>query len=175
MSVISGPELQGPGHAGARGPMPAAGPSRRAAGTALTDLHMAILRAFHAQRALLRPYGARLGLGPGQPKLLSYLAARGTSSQRDIASFFGINAAAVSRMLDALERGGFVSVRPDPQDRRAKAVSLTARGDEAAALWDERCAVVEEEMLAGFSSQERAQLMGMLARVSANLEGGPRA
>ena len=138
-------------------------------GSSLADMHTAVLRAFHAQRALLRPYGDALNLGPGQPKILSYLAARGTSTQRDIAAYFAVDAAAVSRMLESLAGKGMVAVTSSETDRRAKAVTLTELGHETIRAWDERCAEVEQIMLDGMSAEERAQLADLLERLRANL------
>ena len=47
--------------------------------------HMLLYRAFHAQRAALRPHMAELGPGPGQPEPPSYLAAHGPSRQKQLA------------------------------------------------------------------------------------------
>ena len=69
--------------------------------------HMKIFRLFHAQRAELRPMGAALGLGAGQPKLLNYLSVHGSCMQKELADYFEVDPAAISRMLAALERGGF--------------------------------------------------------------------
>ena len=73
-------------------------------GSSLEDFHMRLMRAFHAQRAYLRPRVDELGLGPGQPKMLVYLAVHGPSSQREVADFFECDPGAVSRMFDSLER-----------------------------------------------------------------------
>lgn len=147
-------------------------PSVGALGYSLEDLHMSILRVFHAQRAQLRPFGASLGLGPGQPKLLSYLAVRGSATQRDIADYFGIDPAAVCRMLDVLERNGFVRSAANPADRRTKVLALTEAGRVAVRAWDERCREVEAQMLAGFTPGEAAQLRVLLDRVRRNLRDG---
>ena len=64
---------------------------------------------FHAQRGALRPCLAEVGLGTGQPKLLGYLSQNGPSRQRQLADYFEIDPAAVCRMLDSLEKGGFVT------------------------------------------------------------------
>ena len=61
--------------------------------------HMMLYRLFHAQRTELRREGAALGLGAGQPKLLSYLLAHGSCMQKELADYFEIDPAAVSRML----------------------------------------------------------------------------
>ena len=71
-------------------------------GRSLEDMHMLLYRAYHAQTNYLRPRMAQLGLGPGQPKLLAYLAVHGTSTQHEMAAFFEVDDAAISRMLDLL-------------------------------------------------------------------------
>ena len=81
--------------------------------------HMLVYRAFHAQRNYLRGCLGKVGLGSGQPKLLGYLAQNGPSCQRQIADYFEIDPAAVSRMLDSLCKSGFVSRRVDEKNRRA--------------------------------------------------------
>ena len=94
-------------------------------------LHMLLYRAFHAQRNALRPCFTQLGLGAGQPKLLGYLSRNGASSQRQLADYFEVDPAAVSRMLDSLQKGGFVTRRPDDNDRRRDLVELTPAGRQA--------------------------------------------
>ena len=92
---------------------------------------MLLYRAFHAQRSCLRPHVARLGLGAGQPKLLWYLAGHGPCRQRELAEYFEIDPAAVCRMLDSLEKGGFVARSAQQGDRRADVVRLTEKGGAA--------------------------------------------
>ena len=54
----------------------------------------------------------------GQPKLIDYLSRCGPCSQKQLADYFEIDPAAVCRMLDALEKGGFVTRGVDRNDRR---------------------------------------------------------
>ena len=89
--------------------------------------HMLVYRAFHAQRNYLRGCLGKVGLGSGQPKLLGYLAQNGPSCQRQIADYFEIDPAAVSRMLDSLCKSGFVSRRVDEKNRRADVLELTGK------------------------------------------------
>lgn len=60
--------------------------------------HMKIFRLFHAQRAELRPMGAALGLGAGQPKLLNYLSVHGSCMQK---SWQTISRSTPPRIADA--------------------------------------------------------------------------
>lgn len=143
-------------------------PAEPRLGTSLDDLHMRVSFAYRLMRNCTNATARGLGLGPGQPRVLSYIAAHGGSTQREIATFFYIDPSAVSRMLDSLERGGFIACVPG-RDRRSKIADLTERGRAAIAAWDRECAEVERVMVTGFSDAERDTLFGLLERVEENL------
>ena len=136
--------------------------------------HMLLYRAFHAQRSALRPCLARLGLGSGQPKILGYLSRNGASGQRQLASYYDVDPAAICRMLDSLQKGGFVTRRPDEADKRRDLIELTPAGREAYRKWQACCLDMEEQMLAGFTPEERSSFSQFLIRAYRNLktEGG---
>ena len=131
--------------------------------------HMLIYRAFHAQRSALRPCLSELGMGAGQPKLLSYLNRYGPSSQRQLADYFEIDPAAVCRMLDSLQKGGFITRRADGRDKRRDLVELTEAGRQACETWGARCWEIEARMLRGFTPAERQRFADYLARAYRNL------
>ncbi len=130
--------------------------------------HMLLYRAFHAQRNYLRPCLNEIGLCPGQPKLITYLATNGPCRQRQLAEYLEVDPAAISRMLESLQKGGFVCLQEDDTNRRCKLVALTDRGREANALWRQNCGEIEEIMLQGFTRQEREQFADYLTRVRQN-------
>ena len=131
------------------------------------SLHILLYRAFHAQRNYLRPGLQELGLGTGQPKLLAYLAARGPCHQKQLADYFDVDPANISRMVDSLERGGFVIRRTDG---RRDLVEVTGRGREASVLWQERCRQMEEVLLQGFTPEERERFADYLFRAYQNIQ-----
>lgn len=131
-------------------------------------MHMLLYRAFHAQRNILRPYMRTLGLGAGQPKLIAYLAEHGPCRQRELADYFEVDPAAISRMVESLEKGGFIAVEADKSNRRRKSLSATDRGREAARAWMAKRAQVEEIMLRGFSPEEREAFSAYLTRALKN-------
>ena len=133
--------------------------------------HMLLYRAFHAQRNILRPYMRALGLGAGQPKLIAYLAEHGPCRQSELADYFSIDPAAISRMVESLEKGGFITVAADGKDRRRNLLSTTDRGLEAARAWLAKRAQVEEIMLRGFSPEEREAFSAYLTRARQNYVG----
>lgn len=138
--------------------------------------HMRIYRLFHAQRNFLHRQLLELGLGAGQPKLLAYLVDHGPCQQKELADYFEIDPSAVCRMLDGLERSGFL-VRSPGEDRRSGRIQLTEAGRRASAAWREHCIRREQVMLRGFSDEERSRFADYLTRAYQNLrdaqgEGG---
>ena len=114
--------------------------------------------------------GAALGLGTGQPKLMDYLSRYGPRSQKQLADYFEIDPSAVCRMLDALEKGGFVTRSVDQNDRRTGVVSLTEKGSRAATAWQQAADTVEQQMLAGFTEKEKTQFAEYFRRAYRNLK-----
>ena len=137
-------------------------------GMSLTDIHMSVSRAFHSMNNLTRPCARSLGLGQGQPRILSYIAVHGVSTQREIATFYSIDPSAVSRLLDPLERNGFLVSVPG-RDRRTRALDITDKGTQALRAWEHECREVDKIMLKGFTDAESAQLMDLLERLRGNL------
>ena len=135
------------------------------------DLYMLLYRAFHAQRKQLRPYMAQLGLSPGQPKILMYVSNHEGCMQKEAAESCDIEPATISRMIDTLEKGGFVKRVIPQNNRRAGNLYLTEKGEESYQLWQAHCLEVEQEMLTGFSEQEKEQVTEYLSRIYRNLSG----
>ena len=120
------------------------------------SFHILLYRAFHIQRKWVRARMQLLGVGAGQPKLLVYLSA--------------LDPANVSRMIESLEKGGFVIRKPDGQNRRRDLVEVTEQGRQAGACWLERCRQVEEIMLRGFSPEEKDRFADYLVRAYQNVQ-----
>ena len=134
-------------------------------------IHTLLSRTAHAMQNYLRPHLNKLGLSPGQPKVLRCLAARGPCSQRMLADYCEVDPSAICWMLDSMERDGFLVRRPSKTDRRAGEVTLTEKGQEAFATWDSQLMQLEDRMLHDFSPEERAQLREFLARAYRNVGG----
>ena len=82
----------------------------------------------------------------------------------------GLSTAAMSRATDGLVQRGLVDRIEDPEDRRAKRLSLTPTGDEfVQRLIEARLAGIEE-FVATLSPDERAQLETAIAPIVARPE-----
>ena len=85
-------------------------------------------------------------------------------TQLGLAQQIGHDKTRLIGLLDALERDGLITRAPDPADRRARVVRITAKGRRrhAAAVKDIRA--MEEELLADVP--EREQLLAALSRLA---------
>lgn len=134
-------------------------------------VHTLLARTGHAEQNYLRPYLGVLGLSPGQPKVLRCLYTNGPCSQKALASYCEVDPSAICRMLDNLEKNGFLRRQPSKTDRRTGEVSLTDKGITAFETWENQCLLLEEQMLKGFSQEEKDNLADYLARAYRNMGG----
>lgn len=119
------------------------------------------------------------GLGEvGHPMLLSILESSqnvagqcGCHAQRDLADLLHISPAAVANSLKSLEKGGYIRREPSAGDARRNMVLLTEKGMQAVHGCHTVIDEVAEQMLDGFSQEERMQLMSFRRRMLHNLRG----
>ncbi|WP_190110196.1 MarR family winged helix-turn-helix transcriptional regulator [Streptomyces cinnamoneus] len=80
-----------------------------------------------------------LGLHPTDVQCLSLLTAEpGPFTVRQIADMTGLTTGSATRLVDRLERGGYVMRAPDQEDRRRVLVSpVPARIARVTAVWDD--------------------------------------
>jgi len=102
------------------------------------------------------------GLHPGQLAVLGALADRGGMSQRRLGELIQIEKSSMVLFLDALEAGGWVLRKSDPQDRRAHVVQLTPEGARKFAGLGPRLLAAQNRFLKPLTAKEIASLSGML-------------
>jgi DNA-binding MarR family transcriptional regulator len=86
----------------------------------------------------------------------------------DLARHYGIDASAVTRLIDRLEKRKLLSRVRSDEDRRAVRLELTPSGHAIAARMPELFAEVTDKALAGFTPEEVGFLKSMLRRILAN-------
>lgn len=113
----------------------------------------------------LRP----LGLGVASVPVLVHLAQEGPLTQAQIAARLGVEQPSAATLLQRMTRDGLVERDPDPHDRRAVRISLSARAEQAmpGALAERDRA--DAQATAGLSGDEVTVLRALLARVRDNL------
>lgn len=115
-----------------------------------------------------------LGLSRAQCRLIgqvAYSEAGHAPTQAELAQNLDLTPMAIATLVDRMEAAGWIARKPSETDRRANTIALQPQ---AVAALDKAMAVsdrVQDAALAGFSAAERKQLVAMLQRVRANLQG----
>lgn len=121
-------------------------------------------------RALFADVG--LDVTPAQSNVLMVLfQAKASLTAREIATQLGLSEPTVSRFLKALEAAGWVAREPDPQDARARLVTLTAQARDALPRFIQVSNTLLDAVFEGFSHDEMQVLAKAVARITDNLEG----
>jgi DNA-binding MarR family transcriptional regulator len=116
------------------------------------------------QRALLF-----LGLTRAQCKVLGYLARNEGINQAGLADLLEIKPMTLVRQIDRMEEDGWIERRPDPGDRRARRLVLTAKASRILTRILDLSTEVRTEAFAGLSEVDGQHLIDLLERVHGNL------
>jgi len=110
-----------------------------------------------------------ISLNLAQAKALVRLEKNEGVSQARLAELAEVDPMTMVRILDRMEAEGLLERRPDPADRRARCLFLTAKArpilSEIWRLSDE----IRAELFAGVSKAEREQFMAVLERLYDNI------
>ncbi|BCJ55199.1 MarR family transcriptional regulator [Actinoplanes sp. NBRC 14428] len=98
-----------------------------------------------------------LGIDSKDFGTLRVLAHREPASQLQVAQTLGIDRTTMVALLDALERKGIITRRPDPTDRRRNVVELTDQGLRTYDAAQEAYAKAESTFLAAISPTATSQ------------------
>ncbi|GAB3703359.1 MarR family winged helix-turn-helix transcriptional regulator [Nocardiopsis oceani] len=107
-----------------------------------------------------------IGLTRARATALWEIARHGTVTQRQLADLLSVTPRNVTKLLDALQRDGFVSRTSDTDDRRAILVRLTAQGEESTASLKEQAAALADDLFGDVPPDELASFVHALDRVA---------
>ncbi len=104
----------------------------------------------------------------GQWAVLRYLARAGRQARTvgGVATYLGVTHAPASRAVASLARKEYVTVKPDPEDRRVRRVELTASG---MAILEQDPVHKLTDAIDALSSEKRKDLATMLETLYARL------
>jgi DNA-binding MarR family transcriptional regulator len=109
-----------------------------------------------------------LGLTAQQIGVILMLSSRRASTPFELSRAMSYDSGSMTRLLDRLEKKGFVVRTRSDADRRMVKLELTSQGHEAARQLPGLGAAVLNEQLRGFSAEEHATLIELLGRFIAN-------
>jgi DNA-binding MarR family transcriptional regulator len=87
----------------------------------------------------------------------------------ELASQLHVQPATITKMLQRMEKAGFVERRPDATDQRISRVYLTDTGRAIQEAVKQVWATLEQETFAGFNLEERVLLRRFFVQIKENL------
>ena len=123
-----------------------------------------LLLALVGQQAMRRLRAAHTEhkLSPRQFHLLGLLHDRGALTQRELGTLMDVDPSILVTLLNPLEADGYLSRERDADDRRRHVVTITRRGEQRLERAAQGQRDAEDELLAGLTKTQRAQLRRLL-------------
>ncbi|HAZ09661.1 MAG: hypothetical protein A2047_03500 [Omnitrophica bacterium GWA2_41_15] len=97
--------------------------------------------------------------------ILGFLHNNGDSKMCGIAKFMSVTTAAMTGMVDRLEKYGYVKRKSEPQDRRIINVSLTKKGMELVKKINEKRRRMIIDVFGRVSEQDRSDYLRVLMKI----------
>jgi DNA-binding MarR family transcriptional regulator len=131
-----------------------------------------LLLALLGQQAMrrLRAAHTEYRLSPRQFHLLGLLHDRGAMTQRELGALMDVDPSILVTLLNPLEADRYLSRERDPTDRRRHVVTLTGAGERQLERAAEAQRDAEDELFAGLTEAQRAQLRRLLLVIRDQLE-----
>ena len=126
----------------------------------------------HASRRFAEKIAA-IDLYPPLFRVLNVVDAAEGQSQQAIGEAIQAPPSRMVAIVDELERRGLVERRPDPSDRRVRALYLTAAGRDLLERGREIAAEHEAALTRGMSAADRKKLIALLQKVVTEQGIGP--
>jgi DNA-binding MarR family transcriptional regulator len=131
------------------------------------DLLLAqVCRLHHARAHTLLE---ELGLYRGQPKMLFALWEQEGLTHGELAARSHVRPATVTKMVQRMEKAGFVERRHDQKDQRVSRVYLTDAGRAIRSDVEQVWRALEDETFLGFTLEERVLLRRFFLQMRDNL------
>jgi DNA-binding MarR family transcriptional regulator len=106
------------------------------------------------------------GLHPRDFGVMTLIAAQPGLSQHQLHEQTGIDPSSMVAVIDELETVGLAERRPNPGDRRARSIYLTAKGEQTLAQVRVLTASLQGEMFGKLTKDELATLHGLLRKLA---------
>jgi DNA-binding MarR family transcriptional regulator len=118
---------------------------------------------------LFEQRATQLGMTLSHAKVLIFLSRNEGATQARLAELSDTDPMTLVRILDRMEKDGWLERRPDPSDRRAYRLFLKRAADPVLAEINRIGDRARGEALAGVSTEDRAHLVALMERIHGNL------
>ena len=135
----------------------------------MESLHYLLMKTHSMLSRGILSEAAKIGLTPGQPKILEFLFAKTEADQKTIAAYCEIEPATVGSILLRMEDAGLVVRRQHAGNRRSLYVSLTESGQQAAMSMEHIFEQQEDWAIADLAPEEVQHLKITLRKMCSTM------
>ena len=134
----------------------------------------AFTRFYTAQLSVLREGLLDTPYSMAEARIIFELHHRGSADSADLRRSLDLDAGYLSRILARFESDGLVTRRPSQTDARRQTVTLTATGEQAFALLDQRSNEQVQALLKPLTAEEVQRLSAAMDTIRELLDSAPR-
>lgn len=136
------------------------------------EIRKTLFQIEQARRKIVQNFLKEIGLTPGQgqARILQFLAEHEPVTQKKLADACDLDVTTMSRVLDRLEKEGYLKREKNPQCRRSYLIALTENGYKKAEEIAEGFQKLDEKICAGLKEEESETLLILLHKVEKELE-----
>ncbi|MGI5960066.1 MAG: MarR family winged helix-turn-helix transcriptional regulator [Massiliimalia sp.] len=136
----------------------------------MESLHYILMKSQAVFSRQILSQASKIGLTPGQPKVLEFLFQYKEADQKTIAAYCEIERATVGSILLHMEESGLITRRQKDGNRRSLYVSLTDKGRDAAIRLMDIFQKTEEQATHNLSQNEVETLKELLSKIYDNIQ-----
>lgn len=114
--------------------------------------------------------GRKLNLNVADNECLSFLTIKGTATPTEVAHYTGLTTGSTTAMLDRLEKAGYITRKPNPNDRRGVLVETSQKWRDTAAPLVVDIQKATRALIARYSDEELKVIADFLARFADNTQ-----
>jgi DNA-binding MarR family transcriptional regulator len=131
---------------------------------------LALVQACKAHRQAIDTLLRNLGLYVGQEMILMRLWEKEGQTQTQLAEQMCVEPPTITRMIQRMEQEQLLERRPDPNDARIQHVYLSCKGRALRAEVEQSWQRVEDQLVHGFTAEERILMRRLLLQLRDNLD-----
>lgn len=133
------------------------------------SIHYLLMKAHTALNKKILSQAYEIGLSPGQPRILEYLASHDGSDQKTIATHCEIEPATVGSILGRMENTGLIERKQREGNRRSLFVFLTDKGRSASKQMENIFILSDKQAIKNLTEKDVDELTRILTKLYSNL------
>lgn len=134
------------------------------------ELHYLLLIANNYATKSIVKRTNKIGLMPGQPKILEFLSAHNGCTQKEIGLGCALDKSTVTSLLSGMEKKELIRRVSHASDKRSLVITLTEKGEQTAAEVKEIFHTVDQAAWKNTDASERAAFVQTLKKIIENLK-----